>query len=132
MFQNSLTFYMLQTMYWLIWTDILQYLWLLQLAKFWWLFNFIFSHQNWYRKNLKGLQQVKCFHPLERLCITWLGSSVGDLSKEDTVEFFKDVISVVWSTCQLLICMGFITQTCVSTTWLYKSVSRSAWACVML
>ena len=83
----------------------------------------------------KGLQQVKRSHPLETLCITWLGSSVGILSKEDAVEFFKNVISTVGSTCQLLICMGMcnvLTQICVSATWPCKSVSSSAWICVIV
>ena len=54
----------------------------------------------------QGLAQVKRNHPDEMLCIAWLGSSVGNLTNENTVQFFKDIISIVGSTCQLLVSMG--------------------------
>ncbi|KAH9316911.1 hypothetical protein KI387_018680, partial [Taxus chinensis] len=54
---------------------------------------------------VKGLQQLKSRYPEQQLCIAWLGSSVSSLTKENVPEFFKDVLKVAGSTCQLLVCM---------------------------
>ncbi|KAH9315723.1 hypothetical protein KI387_024350 [Taxus chinensis] len=54
---------------------------------------------------VKGLQQVKSTYPEQQLCIAWLGSSVGNLTKENAVHFFKDVLKAAGSTCQLLVCV---------------------------
>uniref|UniRef100_A0A0D6QRR4 Sulfatase-modifying factor enzyme domain-containing protein n=1 Tax=Araucaria cunninghamii TaxID=56994 RepID=A0A0D6QRR4_ARACU len=54
---------------------------------------------------LNGLEEVKRRHPDEPLCIAWLGSSVSNFTNEEAAQFFKDVIEVAGSTCQLLICM---------------------------
>ena len=54
----------------------------------------------------QGLVQVKRNHTDEILCIAWLGSSVGSLTIENTFQFFNDIISIVGSTCQLLVSMG--------------------------
>ncbi|KAH9306444.1 hypothetical protein KI387_010848 [Taxus chinensis] len=55
---------------------------------------------------IKGLQQVKRCYPEQQFCIVWLGSSVGNLTKENAVEFFKDVLKAAGSTSQLLVSMG--------------------------
>ena len=59
-------------------------------------------HTNFFQ----GMAQVKHNHTDEILCIAWLGSSVGSLTIENTIQFFKDIISIVGSTCQLLVSMG--------------------------
>eukprot|EP01018_Ginkgo_biloba_P030955 Gb_06871 [translate_table: standard] len=52
------------------------------------------------------------------LCIVWLGSSVGNLSHEDTVDFFKHVVHTLGSNCQLLVCMDM---------WKNPEILRSAY-----
>eukprot|EP01018_Ginkgo_biloba_P029347 Gb_35490 [translate_table: standard] len=37
---------------------------------------------------LDGLTQVKHRHPHDPLCIAWLGNTVGNLSRDDTVDFY--------------------------------------------
>eukprot|EP01018_Ginkgo_biloba_P029346 Gb_20904 [translate_table: standard] len=54
---------------------------------------------------LDGLTQVKHRHPHDPLCIAWLGNTVGNLSRDDTVDFFKNVIRIVGPNCQLLVGM---------------------------
>eukprot|EP01018_Ginkgo_biloba_P029353 Gb_07692 [translate_table: standard] len=54
---------------------------------------------------LDGLTQVKHRHPHDPFCIAWLGNTVGNLSRDDTVDFFKNVIRLVGPNCQLLVCM---------------------------
>ncbi|GLJ39980.1 hypothetical protein SUGI_0817940 [Cryptomeria japonica] len=54
---------------------------------------------------IKGLHQVKSCYPEQQLCLVWLGSSVGNLTREDAVKIFKDVFEAVGFTCQLLVSM---------------------------
>ncbi|GLJ39975.1 hypothetical protein SUGI_0817810 [Cryptomeria japonica] len=54
---------------------------------------------------IEGLLKVKSCYPEQQLCIAWLGSSVGNLTKEDAAEFFKDIFKAVGFTCQLLVCI---------------------------
>eukprot|EP01018_Ginkgo_biloba_P029345 Gb_20906 [translate_table: standard] len=54
---------------------------------------------------LDGLTQVKHRHPHDPFCIAWLGNTVGNLSRDDTVDFFKNVIRIVGPNCQLLVGM---------------------------
>ena len=55
---------------------------------------------------IQGLVHVKHYYPDDILCIAWLGSSVGNLTNENTFEFLKDIINIVGSTCQLLVSVG--------------------------
>eukprot|EP01018_Ginkgo_biloba_P029349 Gb_35491 [translate_table: standard] len=54
---------------------------------------------------LDGLTQVKYRHRHDPLCIAFIGNTVGNLSRDDTVDFFKNVIRIVGPNCQLLVGM---------------------------
>eukprot|EP01018_Ginkgo_biloba_P029344 Gb_20905 [translate_table: standard] len=48
---------------------------------------------------------VKYRHRHDPLCIAFIGNTVGNLSRDDTVDFFKNVIRIVGPNCQLLVGM---------------------------
>jgi uncharacterized SAM-dependent methyltransferase len=53
-----------------------------------------------------GLKTIRERYPDENICILWLGSSVGNLSAADAVQFFQDAIAAIGSHCQLFLCTG--------------------------
>jgi uncharacterized SAM-dependent methyltransferase len=55
---------------------------------------------------MEGLKIVRERYPDENLCILWLGSSVGNLSRSAAVQFFCDVVGAVGTHCQVFLCAG--------------------------
>jgi uncharacterized SAM-dependent methyltransferase len=53
-----------------------------------------------------GLKTIRERYPDENICILWLGSSVGNLSAADAVQFFQDAIAAIGTHCQLFLCTG--------------------------
>lgn len=57
---------------------------------------------------MQGLKKVRALHPNDNLCICWLGSTVGNLVKQDAIQFFRDVHAAVGHRCQIFLCAGSI------------------------
>ncbi|KAK9789403.1 hypothetical protein WJX73_006308 [Symbiochloris irregularis] len=53
---------------------------------------------------LDGLKEARRRHPGKVLCVLWLGSSVGNLDSEQTMSFFRSVLSIGGSDTQLFVC----------------------------
>ncbi|GJP45889.1 hypothetical protein CLOM_g5228 [Closterium sp. NIES-68] len=53
---------------------------------------------------LDGLRAVRRQHPDATLCVLWLGSSVGNLTDDDIVQFFTTLHRIGGANMQLLLC----------------------------
>lgn len=53
---------------------------------------------------MAGVRECRRRFPLERLVVLWLGSSVGNLSHGQAVQFFKDVLEAGGQNLQVLCC----------------------------
>lgn len=55
---------------------------------------------------LDGLRQVRKRYPTQLLIVVWLGSSVGNLTRDGAISFFQDVVESVGFHHKLFLCAG--------------------------